>query len=368
MPRARCAIEKFIASKSGTPIVENQTRLIFLAKDKDGARRASSATSTLGSDAAGYDVAIGKTTRSTDVVVVISRARRTRTRVSNTVSSSTRSTRPIHESEDGAGVCRTALRSPHAVLRRTAGSRRSRIGAEGRGDCRNVRVAVARRQARVWFYLPPGYAAAKDSAVSRHYVLDGANYVEKMDVPRVLDHLIANKSIPPVIAVFSEPADRQESIRANPKWRAFIATSWCRRWTSASARSRRRIIASILGSSLAAYGAVDLAVARPSVFGTVRGDRAAGADRDGGLESAERARGGGVDQVFRDGRRLRLDDRRRPLASTTLDDILRAGHLSRSVEGHNTNTFRGHLDDAPEGANPSVGNRPTTRPLLPSHC
>ena len=28
-------VEKFVASKGGTPIVENQTRLIFLAKDKE---------------------------------------------------------------------------------------------------------------------------------------------------------------------------------------------------------------------------------------------------------------------------------------------------------------------------------------------
>ena len=73
---------------------------------------------------------------------------------------------------------------------------------------------------RVWYYLPPGYAAATDTLYPVIYVLDGSNYVEKMDVPKVLDHLIANKTIPPVIAVFSEPADRQEEYSRNPKWRA----------------------------------------------------------------------------------------------------------------------------------------------------
>src|SRR4030095_6529980 len=63
---------------------------------------------------------------------------------------------------------------------------------------------------RLWYYLPPGYATATDTLYPVIYVLDGANYVEKMDVPEVLDHLIATKTIPPVIAVFSEPADRQE--------------------------------------------------------------------------------------------------------------------------------------------------------------
>src|SRR5215213_7229491 len=35
-PQKDAAIEKFIADKHGTPIVENQTRLIFLVKDSNG--------------------------------------------------------------------------------------------------------------------------------------------------------------------------------------------------------------------------------------------------------------------------------------------------------------------------------------------
>ena len=35
-PRRTPSIEKFVAAKGGTPIIENQTRLVFLAKDKDG--------------------------------------------------------------------------------------------------------------------------------------------------------------------------------------------------------------------------------------------------------------------------------------------------------------------------------------------
>ena len=101
---------------------------------------------------------------------------------------------------------------------------------------------------RVWFYLPPGYpsttlraspsttlraspptslrasASATETLYPVVYVLDGSNYVEKMDVPRVLDRLIARKAIPPVIAVFSEPGDRREEYSRNAKWRAFVSS------------------------------------------------------------------------------------------------------------------------------------------------
>ena len=97
-----------------------------------------------------------------------------------------------------------------------------------------------------------------------------------MDVPKVLDHLIANKSIPPVIAVFSEPADRQEEYSRNPKWRAFIANELVpavdKRFRTFPTPDHRVI----LGSSLAAYGAIDLAVDGAVGVRAVRGHRAAG--------------------------------------------------------------------------------------------
>ena len=58
------AIEKFIAAKHGTPIIENQTRLIFLAKDKDGQPpRIVGDFNAWAVTPKGYDVNIGKTTR-----------------------------------------------------------------------------------------------------------------------------------------------------------------------------------------------------------------------------------------------------------------------------------------------------------------
>ena len=57
-------VEKFVASKGGTPIVENQTRLIFLAKDQDGQTpRIVGDFNNWAITQVGYDVMIGKPTR-----------------------------------------------------------------------------------------------------------------------------------------------------------------------------------------------------------------------------------------------------------------------------------------------------------------
>jgi enterochelin esterase family protein len=167
-----------------------------------------------------------------------------------------------------------------------------------------------------------------------------------MDVPRVLDHLIVNKSVPPVIAVFSEPKDRQEEYSRNPQWRAFVARELVpmvdTRFRTFSAPDQRII----LGSSLAAYGAIDLAVEHPSVFGLCAAI-APPQQTASVVANQPKARaavmsikffvmGGVYDSMIGGARLLR----------TTLDEFQAPVTYLEVSEGHNTNTFRGHLDDA----------------------
>src|SRR5918994_6829406 len=58
------AVEKFISSKGGTPIIENQTRLVFFAKDKNGQTpRIVGDFNGWAVTPQGYDVSIGKPAR-----------------------------------------------------------------------------------------------------------------------------------------------------------------------------------------------------------------------------------------------------------------------------------------------------------------
>ena len=219
-------------------------------------------------------------------------------------------------------------------------------GAKGELIAETIDSRALGGSRRVWFYLPPGYAAAKDTLFPVTYVLDGSNYVEKMETPRVLDHLITNKTIPPVIVVFSEPANRQEEYSRNPKWRAFVTSELVpmvdKRFRTFPTPDHRVI----LGSSLAAYGAVDLAVAAPSVFGlcaaiappvqaaTVVSNQAHA--RAAVVSIKFFVMGGVYDEMIGGARLLR----------TTLDSFQAPVSYLEVSEGHNSNTFRAHLDDA----------------------
>jgi len=342
------AIEKFIAAKGGTPIVENQTRMVFLARDRDGTTpRIVGDFNAWAVTPQGYDMSIGVPARIDGT---------TWSFLESTSYTNARLEYVFFYDKDAipdpqnrrtvqayAGP-RSEVRMPFWVAQPEV----DELGAAPKGEliAETVQSKSLGGSRRAWFYLPPGYAADPAALYPVVYVLDGSNYVEKMDVPAVLDHLIANKAIPPVIAVFLEPADRQEEYSRSPRWRAFMANEIVplvdKRYRTFSAPDQRVI----LGSSLAAYGAVDLAVEYPSLFGLCAAlappDQAATL-----ISNQAKARasvvsikffvmGGVYDSMIDGARKLR----------TTLDEYSAPVSYLEVSEGHNTNTFRGHLDDA----------------------
>lgn len=348
------AIESFITAKGGTPIVENQTRLIFLVKDKDGAQpRVVGDFNGWAVTPQGYDVNAGKTTR----IEGSSWAYLESTSYTNArleygfLFDKDYVTDPMNpRTVQAFAGPRSEVRMPFFVAQPEVDELTSQTAQASlpKGDviAETVTSRALGGSRRVWFYLPPGYAAATDTLYPVAYVLDGNNYVEKMDVPRVLDHLIVNKAIPPVIVVFSEPADRQEEYSRNPKWRSFITNELVpmvdKRFRTFPTPDHRVI----LGSSLAAYGAIDLAVSAPSVFGLCAAI-APPAQTATVVSNQAHARaavvsikffvmGGVYDSLIGGARQLR----------TTLDEYQAPVTYLEVSEGHNTNTFRGHLDDA----------------------
>ena len=366
------AIERFIAAKGGTPIIENQTRLVFFARDVNGATprvvgdfNAWALRPGSGQAAAPvYDAAIGKMTRidGTNWSYLEGTAY-TNARVEYVFFFDTEAAAdPLNpRTVQAYAGPRSELRMPFWLANPELDDPAAVPAGELIAETVMSRALGGPR--RVWFYLPPGYPSTPPSSQANSaslrtggaetdtlypvlYVLDGANYVEKMDVPRVLDRLIARKAIPPVIAVFSEPGDRQEEYTRNPKWRAFVTSELVpmvdKRFRTFPAPDHRII----LGSSLAAYGAVDLAVEFPSVFGLCAAlappEQAASviANQANARAAAVSIRffvlGGVYDAMIDGARRLR----------TTLDGVNAPVTYLEVPEGHNTNTFRAHLDDA----------------------
>ena len=359
------AIEKFISRKGGTPIIENQTRLLFFAKDRDGVTpRIVGDFNGWAMTPQGYDASVGTPTR----IEGTSWSYLESTSYSNArleyvfffdqeAATDPNNPRTVQAYAGPRSEVRMPFWVPQPEVDEAGTAPKGEVIAE------TVASRVLGGPRRVWWYLPAGYlstpssshassaslragAPANDMLYPVVYVLDGANYVEKMNVPRILDHLIANKSIPPLIAVFVEPGERQEEYSRNPRWRAFMANELVpmvdKRFRTFSAPEQRVI----LGSSLAAYGAVDLAVEYPSLFGLCAAI-APPAQTFSLVENQAKARaavvsirffvlGGVYDSMIDGARQLR----------TTLDDYSAPVTYLEVSEGHNTNTFRGHLDDA----------------------
>ena len=342
-------VEKYVAAHGGTPLVENQTRLVFLAQDVNGTPpRIVGDFNAWATTPQGYDPAIGKTTRidGTNWSYLESTAyTNARLEYIFLFDQDTKADPNNKHTVEAFAGPRSEVRMPFFVGNPEIDDKTD----APKGDL--IAETFASKSLggprRIWVYTPPGYGAAKDDLFPAVYILDGGNYVEKMHVPQVLDRLIAKKAIPPIVAVFSEPVDRQEEYSRNPKWRAFISSELVpmidKRFRTFPTPDHR----AVLGSSLAAYGAVDLTVEYPALFGLCAA--MAPPEQAATLISNQPAKakaavpsikyfvmGGVYDSMIEGARRLR----------TELDNFNAPVKYLEVPEGHSTETFRAHLDDA----------------------
>jgi enterochelin esterase family protein len=341
------AVQRYITARGGTPLVEQQSRLILPVQDVNGATpRIVGDFNRWAATPAGYDATVGTTTRieGTDwsyletsafsnarVEYVLLFERESRPDPLNPRSVSTYSG-PHSEARMPLWIAQPEIdqRTPAPAGTLVQETVQSRL------------LGAARR---VWFYTPPGYDGSQ-SWFPSVYVLDGGAYVERLGMPQILDRLIAGQEIPPAIAIFVEPGERQEEYTRNARWRAFIATELVplvdKRFRTVPTPEQRLIF----GSSLSAYGAVDLAVEYQAVFGlcaalappvqtaTVITNQEKGRDAIRGVRFFVMA--GTYDSIADGGRRLR----------TALDIGTGAVTYLEVPEGHSPETFRNHIDDA----------------------
>jgi len=341
------AIDRFLAARGGTPIIENQSKVIFIAQDRDSiAPRIVGDFNDWAIAVNGQDPSVGVTTRieGTDWSY-LEASIYTNARAEYVLLFPTEA---VADPNNPRTV--NAFAGPRSEVRMPQWVGQPEIDDAGEVATGTVTGEAIASKAlgtsrRVWFYTPSEYATSQDWYPVL-YVLDGGNYVERMRTPTILDRLIARKAIPPLVAVFVEPGERQEEYSRNAKWRAFMATELVplvdKRFRTFPAPEKRVL----LGSSLSAYGAVDLAVEYPAVFGlcaalappaqtpTVITNQAKGREAIRAVRFFVLA--GTYDSMANGGRRLR----------TALDIGTGAVTYMEVPEGHSTETFRGHLDDA----------------------
>jgi len=120
---------------------------------------------------------------------------------------------------------------------------------------------------RVHVYLPPGYDEEPARRYREAWLGDGTTYVEGLRAPRILDHLIAEGRLEPLVGVFVDPANRRVEYNLHPGFRRVILDELvpriAREYRVAGSAARRLVA----GGSRGGLAALDLCLEAPEVFG-----------------------------------------------------------------------------------------------------
>ncbi|MFP5379805.1 MAG: alpha/beta hydrolase [Vicinamibacteria bacterium] len=340
------AVEAYVAGRGGTPLVENQSRLIFLARTRDGvAPRVVGDFNRWANTPAGYDLTVGDMTpiEGTDWWWHQSEAY-TNGRVEYVLLYEKETTRdPLNPRTVGSIVGdRSEIRMPFFQAHPEIDD--ATAVPEGRLIEERIASRALGGERRVWFHLPPGYDTS-DELYPVVFVLDGGVWATEMGVPAVIERLLARDAAPEAITVFVAPEERQREYSRHVPWRRFMTDELV---PLVDARFRtfpspeRRVV---LGSSLSGYAAMDLAIEAPGTFGAVAAiappvQTATLVTNQPHARAAVRSLRIAVvaavyDEMVDGARRLR----------TALYEADAAVTYIEVAEGHNWNMFRGYLDD-----------------------
>jgi enterochelin esterase-like enzyme len=191
---------------------------------------------------------------------------------------------------------------------------------------------------RVVVYRPAQLNAAMPIA----YFHDGSLMLEKGGVPQILDHLVSAARLRPLVAVFVDPVSRADDYKADPAFRDWFTRELVPQIEGAL--SFRPLQRAVIGVSRGAAAALDLAWHHPEIFSrcgllipsTSPTDVVAQIARSPAkpiLFSTIAARYDA--QWLGEGRALR----------EALDAKGYQQTYREVPEGHNVQTWRGHLDD-----------------------
>ena len=140
---------------------------------------------------------------------------------------------------------------------------------EGKVSVTAIQSDYLKSEKKLWTYTPAGFA--KDGArYPLLVVFDGDRNV--MWIPRILDILISEKRIPPVVAIMTDnsvPSARRTELPCNPQFADFLANElvpWARKNYYVTSQAERTIVA---GSSFGGLASVFAGLQHSDVFGNV---------------------------------------------------------------------------------------------------
>ena len=144
--------------------------------------------------------------------------------------------------------------------------------ARGWIDAHSFASALMANERRVWIYTPPGYQEAGERTYPLLVAFDGGMALSQIPTQRILDNLLADGRISPVVAVFIDnptPDSRNVELPCNETFARFIEQELLP-WVQA----RRRLIDDpaarfVTGASYGGLAAMWLGYRLPHVFGNV---------------------------------------------------------------------------------------------------
>jgi enterochelin esterase family protein len=114
-------------------------------------------------------------------------------------------------------------------------------------------------------YSPPGQLIGE--ALPSVYFHDGGDYLNLIDTPAILDRLIASRAIPPLIAVFIPPVNRELEYNRNDAYVTFLADELAPFVRATYGVDGDPAKTGTAGASMGGLIAVHAALSRPDTFG-----------------------------------------------------------------------------------------------------
>lgn len=153
-----------------------------------------------------------------------------------------------------------ALPEPFVVERK--GVRRGKV------ETIEVESRILSNRRKISIYTPPGYSAKSDN-YGLLLVFDREAYLSAVPTPTILDNMLADRVIPPVVAILVSSPDRGKELPPSPAFQRFLREELIpliRARYHISTDPRRAVVA---GSSYGGLAAMYTAFTSPDIFGNV---------------------------------------------------------------------------------------------------
>ena len=143
--------------------------------------------------------------------------------------------------------------------------------AKGQVEMHRLRSDLLNNERRVWVYTPPGYATSGER-YGLLLLFDGLAYIDFIPTPTILDNLLSEGKIPPLVAVIPDSLNQETRNRELPCHEPFVAfltqelVPWVHERYHVSADPRQAIVG---GSSYGGLAAAFVGLRASEHFGNV---------------------------------------------------------------------------------------------------